>query len=76
MTMPHAAEVFSRVLGRPVRFVEMPIEQVRSFSEDLALMFQWFNEKGFQADIRALRFLHPQLMTLETWLRKTGWSKS
>lgn len=76
MTMPQAAEVFSRVMGRPVRFVEMTIEQVRSSSEDLALMFQWFNKKGFQADIRALRSLHPQLMTLETWLRKTGWGKS
>lgn len=76
MTMPQAAKVFSRVMGRPVRFVEMAIEQVRNFSEDLALMFQWFNEKGFQADIPALRALHPQLMTLETWLRKTGWSKA
>ncbi len=76
MTMVQASEIFSRVMGRPVRFVEMSIEQVRSFSEDLALMFQWFNEKGFQADIPALRGLHPQLMTLETWLRKTGWGKA
>lgn len=76
MTMPQAVEVFSRVMGRPVRFVEMTIEQVRSFSEDLALMFKWINEKGFQADIPALRALHSQLMTLETWLRKTGWGKA
>lgn len=75
MTMPQAAEVFSRGIGRPVRFVEMPIEQVRSFSEDLALMFQWINENGFQGDIPALRRLHPKLMTLEAWLRKTGWGK-
>lgn len=75
MTMPQAAEVFSRVIGRPVRFVEMPIEQVRSFSEDLALMFQWINENGFQGDIPALRNLHPKLMALEAWLRKTGWGK-
>src|SRR5574341_930391 len=64
MTMPQAAEVFTGVMGRPVRFIEMPIEQVRSVSLDIALMFQWFNEKGYQADIPALRALHPQLMTL------------
>ncbi|MBW7897543.1 NAD(P)H azoreductase [Candidatus Brocadiaceae bacterium B188] len=76
MTMSQAVEVFSRVMGRPVRFVEMTIGQVRSFSEDLALMFKWINEKGFRADISSLRALHPQLMTLETWLRKTGWGKT
>ncbi len=72
MAMPQAAEVFTRVMGRPVRFVEMPIEQVRSVSQEIFLMFQWFNDKGYQVNIPALRNLHPQLMTLETWLRKTG----
>ena len=76
MTMPQAAEVFTRVMGRPVRFVEMPLELVRSVSHEIFLMFQWFNDKGYQVNIPALRTMHPELMALETWLRKTDWGQS
>lgn len=76
LTMPQAAEVFGRVLGRPVKFVEMPIDQVKSFSEDFAKMFSWFNEHGYDIDIKALRRLHPEMLTLEQWLRKSGWGKA
>lgn len=76
LTMPEAAEAFSRATGKHVRYEEMPIETVRSFSEDMALMFRWFNDKGYQADIRALRAMHPALMTLQWWLCKTGWGKT
>jgi uncharacterized protein YbjT (DUF2867 family) len=75
LTMPEAAEAFSRATGKQVRYEEMPIETVRSFSEDIALMSQWFNDKGYQADIHALRAMHPSLMTLQWWLCKTGWGK-
>jgi uncharacterized protein YbjT (DUF2867 family) len=67
------AEVLSRVIGRSIRFVEMPIEQARAYDVDLAKVTEWINTEGFHADIPALRAIHPALMTLETWLRKNGW---
>lgn len=74
LTMVRVAEVFSRVIGRKVRFVEQPISELRSISKERALMMEWFNRQGYRADIKALRALHPGLMTLETWLRSTvGW---
>jgi uncharacterized protein YbjT (DUF2867 family) len=72
-TMPQAAEVFSRVLSRPVRFVEQPIEQLRQFNAEYAVMFEWFNQEGYAANIAHLRALHPSLLTLEAWLHKSGW---
>ncbi len=75
MTMPQAAEAFSRVTQRTVRFVEQPIEQVRSFSPEAAIMFEWFDQKGYAADIQGLRALYPALMTFERWLRKSGWGQ-
>lgn len=75
MSMPQAADAFSRVLGRPVRFVEQPIEQVHGFSPEMAVMFEWFNQKGYAADIPALRALYPPLLRFEDWLRKTGWAQ-
>ena len=73
LTLPQAAEALSRVLGRPVRFVEAPIERVRGFNPEVAEMFQWFKDEGYRADIPALRALIPSLTSFEAWLRKTGW---
>ncbi|HEY9677579.1 MAG TPA: NmrA/HSCARG family protein [Drouetiella sp.] len=71
LTMIQAAETFTRVLGSPVTFQEQSIVEVRAYNEELALMFEWFNNKANYADLDALRKLHPGLMTLESWLRQS-----
>jgi hypothetical protein len=37
---------------------------------------EWFNAKGYEADIDYLRNLHPGLETLEKWLLRTEWKKA
>jgi hypothetical protein len=64
------AEVFERVSGIPTRFQEQPLEQLRQFSEETAIMFDWLGRAGYRADIPALRTLHPELTTLEGWARR------
>jgi uncharacterized protein YbjT (DUF2867 family) len=77
LTMPQVASVFSKWLGRPVRYVELPIEKIRSANKEAAIMFEWFNKEGYQADIKSLRALRPGLLTLESWLAiGTSWSKA
>jgi len=71
-TMPQAAEAMARAMGEPVQFVELPLEQVRSFNAEMGDMMAWFNDHGYSADIPALRRQHPGLMTFETWLQKTS----
>jgi uncharacterized protein YbjT (DUF2867 family) len=78
LTNPEAAQVFSRVLGRPVKFKKLPMLLVRLFlGREFYQMFRWFNEAGFQADIAGLRRRFPEvrLQTLEEWLRNEGWHK-
>jgi uncharacterized protein YbjT (DUF2867 family) len=70
LTGPQMAGVFERVSGIPTRFHEQDLEQLRQFSEEMAVMFDWLNEAGYRADIPALRALHPELTTLETWARR------
>ncbi|MFL5495431.1 MAG: NmrA/HSCARG family protein [Gemmatimonadales bacterium] len=53
-TMPEAAKALSAGLGRPIEFVRIPIEQVRQNSEDFAVMLEWFDRVGYNADIPAL----------------------
>ena len=52
--MPEAAEILTKALGRPIAFARTPIEQLRQYSEDAALMMEWFERVGYSADIAGL----------------------
>jgi len=78
LTNPEAAKVFSRVLGKPVKFQKLPLPLIRLvLGKEFYQMFRWFNESGFKADIQGLRRTYPEvhLHTLEEWLRYEGWHK-
>ncbi len=78
LTNPQAAQVFSRVLGRPVAFRRLPLPIVRLvLGREFYQMFRWFNADGFRADIAGLRRQYPSvhLQTLEEWLRAEGWHR-
>ncbi|MDX2051793.1 MAG: NmrA/HSCARG family protein [Polyangiaceae bacterium] len=74
VTMPEAAAVLSRALGRKIEFVEIPIAEVRKNSEDFALMLEWFESVGYSADMAALEKKFGRLQRLEEWAK--GLSKS
>lgn len=61
ITFPEIAAVYERVTGVPTRFEALPIEE---------RMFEWFAEEGYEADILALRRLHPALMSFEDFLAR------
>jgi len=78
LTNIEAAKVFSRVLGMPVKFQKLPLPLVRLIlGKEFYVMFRWFNDFGFRADIPGLRRDYPEihLHTLEEWLREEGWHK-
>ena len=52
----------------------MPIVRV-ALGKEFFQMFHWFNDSGYQADVKGLRARYPelQLRTLEDWLREEGW---
>ena len=69
-TMPEVAEVLSQALHRPITFAPSPIQQVRQYSEDLALMLEWFDRVGYSADIAGLeREFGRRLVKLPDWAR-------
>ena len=70
-TMPEAAEILTEALGRPIAFAQTPIEQVRQYSEDMALMLEWFERVGYSADIAGLeREFGRPLTKLPDWARR------
>ncbi len=71
------AEVLTRVTGHEIRYVELPLEQVRrAMGEDGARMFEWFDQVGYSADIATLRQEHPEVgwHTFEEWVKEQDWS--
>ena len=78
LTNPEAAKVFSRVMGKPIKFRKPPLPIVRVFlGKEFYLMFRWFNEAGYKASIPELKRRYPDihLHSLEEWLREDGWDK-
>ena len=73
-TMPEIAEAFGRVVGREVGYYQVPWDQFEEqMGEEYAVMYRWFNEVGYEADVEALRREHPGLIDFEGYLRGHGW---
>lgn len=73
LTETQTTEVFAKVIGRPVTLAAPQMDGGRAPKEEMIAMFNFFNGMGYDADIPALRKLHPGLLTLEQYLRKNGW---
>jgi uncharacterized protein YbjT (DUF2867 family) len=70
-TMPETAKVLSEALDRPIAFAQMPIEQVRQYRKDTAVMLEWFDRVGYSADIAGLeREFGRALTKLPDWARR------
>jgi uncharacterized protein YbjT (DUF2867 family) len=72
-TMQQAAEILTEALGRPIAFAQMPIEAVRQYSKEMALMLEWFERVGYSADIAGLQREFGRTLTkLPDWARGHG----
>jgi uncharacterized protein YbjT (DUF2867 family) len=74
-TMPETAAILSKATGKPVAFQRVPIEEIRKFSEDYALMLEWFDRVGYDVDINANaeRYgIRPRSLT--DWAASANWS--
>jgi uncharacterized protein YbjT (DUF2867 family) len=70
------AKILSQALGRPISYQEIPIAVARQQSEDTALMFEWFDKVGYDADIAALRRDFPEVRwhSFKDWARDFDWN--
>lgn len=66
------AAAIGRDLGAPVGYFQIPWEALKEQSEDIYLMYRFFEREGYQADIAALRAEYPGLHTFAQWLAEGG----
>ena len=75
LTMPATAKLIGDAAGRAVEFVRAPIEEVRKFSEDYALMLEWFDAVGYDVDIPKTSEAHGIAATsFEDWAAQAVWT--
>ena len=77
LTMPDVAAHLSKVTGRSIQFQGLPLEQAEAaMGHDLATMFRWFNEVGYQINVAALKqtFGIP-LTTFAEWIQTVDWAR-
>jgi uncharacterized protein YbjT (DUF2867 family) len=76
LTEPQIAETFARVIGRPVTLTPPTGGWGNASEEEMKAAYNFFNGKAYDADIPALRRLHPGLLTFEQYLRRNGWENA
>jgi uncharacterized protein YbjT (DUF2867 family) len=76
LTGEESANILSTITGRQIKYGPVPIEAVRAQSEDLALMFEYFERETPSVDLEALRRDFPEAgwHTFEQWARAQNWS--
>ncbi len=76
LTMPDAALILSKASGKKIEYVQIPIDEVRKSSEDFAIMLEWFDEVGYNADIEkmsAASGIKP--LNFTEWAGKVNWGQ-
>jgi len=73
LSMAGLAEIFGRLAGRNVQYVQIPWDQFEATAgPGVTTMYRWFQDVGYSVDIAALRQEHPNLMSFQRWLQ-THW---
>ncbi|MEU8437192.1 NmrA/HSCARG family protein [Streptomyces sp. NPDC029216] len=72
LTPVQIAAHIETAIGRPLPYAQIPIETIRAVNEQFAFAHEWLNERGYRADITAMRRIHPAAMDFRTWLERTG----
>jgi uncharacterized protein YbjT (DUF2867 family) len=74
LSMTQCAEVFARVLRRPVEVCCMSWDDFREQQgEEMYVMNRWFETTGYEADVAQLRKIRPVMLSLEDYLHLHHW---
>ena len=77
LTGGQVAEILTRVIGKPIKYFQVPIENIRKMGEDMTKMYEWFERVGYSADTAALRRDYPEVgwHTYEDWAKEQDWKQ-
>ncbi len=71
LTLPQIQAAYRAKTGKAERALPIPRFLINMGKSDLLIMIRWFGTHGYQADIPAVRAIHPGTLTLPQWLERT-----
>ncbi|MEH2339942.1 NmrA/HSCARG family protein [Nostoc sp.] len=75
MTMTEIAAAFSRVFGKNVEYQQIPFEAFeQQAGEEVTIMYRWFENVGYAADLAQLKRDFPEPTDFESYLRDHDWA--
>ena len=72
VTGEQAAKILSDEIGHTIRYIQIPLEQVRQVNEDMAHMYEWYETIGTGIDIAKLHQEYAEV----NWLKFQDWARS
>lgn len=71
---PVIAELISKAAGRPVTHFQVPLDEVRRSSQEFAIMLEWFDAVGYDADIEGTaREFGIEPTRFADWVKTVDW---
>jgi uncharacterized protein YbjT (DUF2867 family) len=69
LSMNQVSQALGRLFGEDVKYVQAPWDKFeQQAGHEMMLMFKWFEDVGYHADIPVLRQQHQSLMSFERWM--------
>lgn len=70
LSMAEIAQVFGRISGRDVRYVQIPWDEFeQQAGKEMTTMYRWFEDTGYHVDIGAARQQYHGLLSFEQWIQ-------
>ena len=71
LSMNELTEAFSRVSGHEVLYQQVPWDQFeQQMGDEMAIMYRWFQEHGYHADLADVQTVYPHVTKFNQWLEK------
>lgn len=76
LTGTEIAAVLAEAANKEIEYVEVPLDVISAQSEDMGLMFKWFNDVGYSADINLLSSTYPEAkwISFKDWASSVDWT--
>ena len=70
-----SAEILTRITGHAVSYEALPMSVVKEQSDDMAAMFEWFDQVGYNVDLPELHESFPEIdwQSYSQWVESQDW---
>lgn len=76
LTNNKLSAVLSDITGQQINYQGFPAEAMKAQDEDMGLMYEWFDKKGYSANIATLKKQFPEVdwQDFKTWASNVDWA--